>query len=59
MDEGLRAQIEAYLPHLDHLIQRGRQLRDALMTASSSVSAIAATRAWQQDCGVTINHLSG
>ena len=59
MDEGLRAQIEAYLPHLDHLIQRGRQLRDALMTASSNVSAIAATRAWQQDCRVTINQLSG
>ncbi len=59
LDEGLRAQIEAYLPHLDHLIQRGRQLRDALMTASSNVSAIAATRAWQQDCRVTINQLSG
>ena len=41
MDEGLRAQIEAYLPHLDHLIERGRQLRDALMSAPPSVPAIA------------------
>lgn len=59
MDEGLRAQIDAYLPHLDRLIQRGRQLHDALMTAPSNMSAIEAARVWQQDCGITINQLSG
>src|SRR5882757_7977135 len=70
MDESLRAQIETYLSHLDGLIRRGRQLRDTLATGagstwsppengSSSKSAIAATRVWQQDCGVTVNQLSG
>jgi len=58
MDESLRAQIETYLSHLDGLIRRGRQLRDTL-AADPSSSAIAATRAWQEDCGVTINQLSG
>jgi hypothetical protein len=59
MDESLRAQIETYLSHLDGLIRRGLQLRDALATDPSSTSAIAATRAWQEDCGLTINQLSG
>src|ERR1700730_2673861 len=59
MDESLRALIDAYLPHLDRLIQRGRQLGYALMTDSSNMSALAATRVWQQDCGVTVNQLSG
>src|SRR5258705_1778262 len=70
MDESLRAQIETYLSHLDGLIRRGRQLRDTLATGAgstwsppengpSSKSAIAATRVWQEDCGVTINQLSG
>src|SRR6266853_5417138 len=59
MDESLRAQIETYLSHLDGLIRRGRQVRDALRTNPSSRSAIAATRVWQQDCGVTVNQLSG
>jgi hypothetical protein len=59
MDESLRAQIDAYLPHLDRLIQRGHQLGYALMTDSSNMSALAATRVWQQDCGVTVNQLSG
>jgi hypothetical protein len=59
MDESLRAQIETYLSHLDGLIRRGLQLRDALATDPSSTSAIAATRAWQEDCGITINQLSG
>jgi hypothetical protein len=59
MDEILRAQIDTYLRHLDRLIQRGRQLRDALTTDSSNMSATAATRVWQQDCGVTVNQLSG
>src|SRR5580700_9869129 len=59
MDESLRAQIETYLSHLDGLIRRGCQLRDMLATDPSDKSAIAATRAWQEDCGVTINQLSG
>src|SRR6202140_2043228 len=59
MDESLRAQIETYLSHLDGLIRRGRQVRDTLAADPASKSAIAATRAWQEDCGVTINQLSG
>ncbi len=59
MDETLQAQIKTYLTHLDGLMRRGLQLRDALTTDPSSQSAIAATRAWQEECGVTINQLSG
>jgi hypothetical protein len=59
MNESLRAQIETYLAHLDGLIRRGCQVRDTLTTDPSNRSAIAATRAWQEDCGVTINQLSG
>jgi hypothetical protein len=64
IDESLRAQIETYLSHLDGLISRGCQLRDALAAGPSNglpdnASPIAATRAWQEDCGVTINQLSG
>src|SRR3984893_4819331 len=59
MDESLRAQIETYLFHLDGLIRRGRQVRDTLTDDPFNKSAIAATRVWQQDCGVTVNQLSG
>jgi hypothetical protein len=59
MDESLRAQIETYRSHLNGLVRRGCQLRDLLATHPSDKSAIAATRAWQEDCGVTINQLSG
>jgi hypothetical protein len=59
LDESLRAQIETYLSHLDGLIRRGRQVRDTLAADPTSKSAIAATRVWQEDCGVTINQLSG
>src|SRR3977135_1342584 len=59
MDESLRAQIETYLSHLDGLIRRGRPLRDTLEKDPASKSAIAATRVWQEDCGVTINQLPG
>jgi len=59
MAESLQAQIETYLSHLDGLIRRGRQLRGTLTTDPSNTSAIAATRVWQEDCGVTINQLSG
>jgi hypothetical protein len=64
MDLSLQTQIETYLSHLDGLMSRGRQLRDALAADRSNPScsnseSIAATRAWQEDCGVTINQLSG
>jgi hypothetical protein len=59
MDHSLRTQIETYLTHLNGLIGRGRKLREALATDPSDGSAITATRAWQEDCGVTINQLSG
>ena len=59
MDASLRAQIETYLSHLDGLIRRGRQIRDNLAADPTNKSSIAATRAWHEDCGVTINQLSG
>jgi hypothetical protein len=59
MDESLRTQIETYLAHLDGLIRRGREVRDRLAAAPSNGSEITAARAWQEDCGITINQLSG
>jgi len=59
MDESLRAQIDSNLSHLDGLIRRGRRLRESLATDPSDKSALVANRAWQQDCGVAINQLSG
>jgi hypothetical protein len=59
MDEGLRAQIDTYLSHLDGLIKRGQQLRDTLAADPTDAVAMTATRRWQEDCGVTINQLSG
>jgi hypothetical protein len=59
MTENLQAQIETYLFELDGLIRRGRQVREALAADPASVSAIAATRVWQEQCGVAINQLSG
>src|ERR1700726_5155514 len=59
MDESLQDHIDTYLSHLADLIRRGRQLRDTLATDPSNKSALLATRVWQQDCGVTVNQLSG
>src|SRR6267154_4668521 len=59
MDDSLRAQIETYLSHLDGLILRGHQLRDTLAHEPVDAAAITLTRRWQEDCGVTINQLSG
>jgi hypothetical protein len=59
MEESLRAQIDSNLSHLDGLTRRGRQLRDTLAEDPSNKSALVANRAWQQDCGVAINQLSG
>jgi hypothetical protein len=59
MDDTLKTQIETYLSHLDGLIRRGSELRDTLAKDPSSMSAITDTRVWQEECGVTINQLSG
>ncbi len=59
MSESLEAQIKDYASRLDHLIRRGHQVRDALAKDSSNPAAIVATRAWQEECGVAINQLSG
>jgi hypothetical protein len=59
MDEALRAQIDSHLSRLNGLIRRGRQVRDGLVADPSNGMAIAATRVWQEECGVTINQLSG
>src|SRR5271166_5402658 len=59
IEQNLRAQIETYLSQLDALIRRGRQVRDSLEANPSNGAAIASTRAWQEDCGVTVNQLSG
>jgi hypothetical protein len=58
-DERLRAQIETYLSNLDSLIRRGHEVHDVVAAEPSDGLAIAATRAWQEDCGVTVNQLSG
>jgi hypothetical protein len=59
MDENLLAQVDTYLSQLNGLIGRGCQLRDTLAADPSNSSVIGATRAWQEECGVTINQLSG
>jgi len=59
MDKSLESQIQTYLAHLDGLIRRGQELRDALMADPSDTATVAAMRRWQEDCGVTINQLSG
>src|SRR5438874_9951270 len=59
MPENLQTQVDTHLSRLDGLIRRGRQVHDTLVAHPSNPSAIAATRVWQQDCGVTINQLSG
>jgi hypothetical protein len=59
MDKSQQVQIETYLSHLNSLIRRGRSLREMLEKDPSNKSGIAAARAWQQNCGVTVNQLSG
>jgi hypothetical protein len=59
MDQALQGQIEAYRSRLRTLIQRGCDLRDALTADPSNESWLAVLRNWQQDCGVTVNELSG
>lgn len=59
IEENLRAQLETYLSQLDGLIRRGQQVLDTLASDPSNPAAMASTRTWQEDCGVTINQLSG
>jgi len=59
MSESLEAQIKTFVSRLDHLIRRGQEVHDVLAANPSNPSAIAATRAWQEECGVAINQLSG
>lgn len=64
MDQSQQAQIAIYLTHLNALIRRGLVLRDRLVSEPPNASvtngtAMAETRAWQEDCGITINQLSG
>jgi hypothetical protein len=59
IEENLRAQLETYLSHLHGLIRRGQQVLDTLASDPSNPAAMASTRTWQEDCGVTINQLSG
>jgi len=59
MDDSVRPQVATYLTHLDGLIRRGQQLRDKLAADPPDTAAITATRRWQEDCGVTVNQLSG
>ena len=59
IDESLHPQIEIYLTHLEGLKRRGSDLRDALHADPANSEMLASTRAWQEDCGVTINQLSG
>lgn len=59
MAESLQAQVESYLTRLDTLIHRGRHVRTALLADPSNETATRSARIWQEDCGVTINQLSG
>src|ERR1700757_974825 len=59
MSESLKSQIKAFVSRLAGLIRRGQQVRDALAKDPSNPSAVVAARAWQEECGVAINQLSG
>ena len=55
----MQPQIHSYLAHIEGLIKRGSQLKQALAADGSSKSALASMRLWQQDCALTVNQLSG
>src|ERR1700730_2985184 len=59
MDPSQNAQIEIYQTHINALKRQARELRKKLEADPSDTAAITATRAWQEDCGVTISQLSG
>jgi hypothetical protein len=58
-ENDLNAQVGIYLARLNELIRRGQQLRDSFGSESANGSAIPKIRAWHEECGVTINQLSG
>jgi hypothetical protein len=58
MKDSLQTQIETYRARLGALICRGLDVRTALANDPSNM-AVANAREWQQDCGVTVNELSG
>jgi hypothetical protein len=58
MDQSVQSQIATYVGHLNELIRRGKQLREKLAN-SADATAVAETRRWQEDCGATVNQLSG
>ncbi len=57
--DSVRSQIDNYRNRLHDLIRRGRELRDVLASDCSDASVAAPARFWQQDCGMTVNELSG
>jgi hypothetical protein len=59
MDEALRAQIDAHLPALESLIERGRRLREALLKDPDDRATQEGTRVWQQACASAVSQLSG
>jgi hypothetical protein len=58
-NDDMREQIESYRGRLALLIRRGIEARDALAADPSDTTALLTLRKWQQDCGVTVNELSG
>ncbi len=59
MEESVQSQIETYLSRLGGLMRRGERLQEMLAVDRSDGSVMLATRRWQEDCGATINRLSG
>ena len=58
-NDDIQKQIETYRGRLALLIRRGLDARDALAADPTDATALVAVRIWQQDCGVTVNELSG
>jgi hypothetical protein len=59
MPESLETQIRTFVSRLDQLTRRGQQVRDTLEKNPADPAAIVASRAWQEECGVAVNQLSG
>ena len=58
-ENDLIAQVGIYLARLNDLICRGQQLREVLAGEPANGSTIPKIRAWHEECGVTMNQLSG
>jgi hypothetical protein len=59
MDDVIASHVERYRSRLQALIRRGSVTHDALDADPSDPAALMEARRWQQDCGVTVNELSG